>query len=151
MIVDSSVKYLPPIFATFTAPKVRSRRISINRTATWTRGSSRFSRNICMHFFNNFWMMVSCMCSDRRTQFKIFNSVVEFVTVFMVNSFFGFKMSSERLLHYPAMLINISSMLSGIVGVWAFNHSVSIRKICAALPVRMFFARSYRGSLLAIL
>lgn len=73
---------------------------------------------------------------------KIFNTIIKFIAVDMVNYFFGFKVSTNILLHHKSMLKNITiSFLKRVFSV--SNYSIpAISYIPPTLPVRMLFSFS---------
>lgn len=76
-----------------------------------------------------------CRLSQRRVifsmirpicNFKIFDPIVRFYTIFMVNDLFGFKFSSNKILHNKSVFKNFSFV----------NNSVAVPHANAAFPRR---------------
>ena len=56
------------------------------------------------HFFHNFRVMVGSMLTCAFTQFKILNSVIQFIVIDVMNNFFSGQISPYMGLHYKSML-----------------------------------------------
>jgi len=72
-------------------------------------------------------------------KFKIFNSIIIFNTVNMVDNFFFFKITTNMFFHDNSMLPNISARITKRMRRF-FNKNVSIFIFCpSAFPLGMFF------------
>ena len=74
------------------------------------------------------------------SQFEIFNSIIKFITIFVVDFFAWFKVSAKSILHHKAVLHHIILFCS----VWmarAFNVFVPFNDCNSTFPVRIKFKR----------
>ena len=52
-----------------------------------------------------------------RTKMEIFNSIIEFIMIKVMNLLFRIKRTTQKILHYKTMFVNITILLSkGIIG-----------------------------------
>ena len=70
---------------------------------------------------------------------KVFNPVIELVTIQMMDLFKWLKVSTNVLFHHKAMLKNISSGISGWM-VWGVNRFISIASLPSASVLPVFIA-----------
>lgn len=82
------------------------------------------------------------MVSSRKKQFKIFNSIIGFNAVNVMDYFFLEQVSSKILFHNKTMFIDISSSISK----WMFrakNHYISISTTSSIIPFRIMLLCKY--------
>lgn len=70
-------------------------------------------------------------------QFEIFNVVISFVAVYVVDSFRRFKESTQVFFHYKAMFTNATNHITKRV-FRAINQHITSMDSSAAFPVRRF-------------
>ena len=65
-----------------------------------------------------FFMMNFCVFRPANN-FKISNSIVQFISIFMVNQFIGLKISINKFFHYFSMFKNVASILyEKLISIW---------------------------------
>lgn len=79
-------------------------------------------------------MIVSSKCSQK----KVFNSVIIFNPVYMMNKFCGFQIPAKFLFHCKATTLNITSIIIGVIGRVYKNISPFINY--ATFPARCFIS-----------
>lgn len=76
-------------------------------------------------------------------QFKIFDSVICFIVVFVMDYLMRFKIPTQLFFHYKSVLSNITTSCRGVIrGV---NHYVSLMKNPTAFPFIVFIRSKTRS------
>lgn len=91
-------------------------------------------------FYISFWMTNLGMLSMRRTKFQVFNSVIFFIMIFMVNYLVGQKIAAKMLFHYKSVLSKISHLLM-VRMIPFFNVSIATPIHSSTFPTRRLFAK----------
>ena len=89
----------------------------------FAKGAISFFRGVCVWVFP---VIHNC---------KIFNGVVKFISVLVVNNFFGSKVSSKKLFHNKSVLPNVTEVISKRV-VGTLNKSITTSYKSSSVPRR---------------
>src|ERR1035437_7715753 len=112
-----------------------SKSMIVNHTQSTTNGF--FSTNT--RYFIVYSMMLF-MFKRIITQFKILNSIIKSILIYVVDDFSRFKIATKMFLHYQSMLINITiSFLKRMV--MGSDNPIAFHNSYATLPPKTFFSR----------
>ena len=78
-----------------------------------------------------------------RNNFKIFNPIIKFISVKMMNYFFGFKITIKMFFHYKTMFSDISKSIAKWV-IALLDKFISIVHINTSIPFPIFISRYFR-------
>lgn len=100
--------------------------------------------------FVYFFKVIVNFCMIRsRDKLKIFNSVVKFIPIFVMNSFNRkwLELSTNKFFHYKSMFKNVSSSNACIRMIWRKNEYITIRSNGSpTIPFWMLCSRIFPNS-----
>lgn len=80
----------------------------------------------------------------RLAENKVFQTIVRYITIDVMDSFKSFKISTKMLFHFVTMFVNIATgFLVWIINIRWFNQHITVTGLgFPTLPIRMFISHS---------